>query len=89
MKGKHTPGPWYTASTGNHQGLIISEKTGENVAISYDSEDADLIAAAPEMLALLKELAAWLICPDCSPETIEHIREKIVTEISKAEGETP
>ena len=42
---------WYEASTGNHQGLIIEEDTGENIAVSYDKADARLIAAAPDLLA--------------------------------------
>ena len=33
---KHTPGPWYETGTGNHQGLVISESTGANVAVVYD-----------------------------------------------------
>jgi hypothetical protein len=44
---------WYTASTGNHQGLVIDEETGRNVAVAYDKKDASLIAAAPALLAAL------------------------------------
>ena len=55
---KHTEGPWYSAKTGNHQGLVISEATSENVAVTYNGdEDAVLIAAAPELLEACKE---WL-----------------------------
>lgn len=46
----HTPGPWYEAGTGTHQGLIISERDGKDIAVSYDKRDAALIAAAPELL---------------------------------------
>ena len=46
---KHTKGPWYESNTGNHQGLIISENTGENIAVSYDKKNARLIAAAPDL----------------------------------------
>ena len=56
MNTKHTPGPWYEASTGNHQGLIISESTSANVAVSYDKDDAQIIAAAPDMLQALKRM---------------------------------
>lgn len=52
----YTPGPWYEAQTGNHQGLIVSEKTGENIATSYKKDDAALIAAAPAMLDALTQL---------------------------------
>lgn len=47
-------GHWYVAETGNHQGLIIDEATGENIAISYKKEDAPLLAAVPELLEALK-----------------------------------
>jgi len=47
---KHTPGPWHESSTGNHQGLIVSENTGDNIAVSYDKVNAQLIAAAPDLL---------------------------------------
>ena len=41
---------WYEANTGNHQGLIVDEDTGETIAVSYDKKNAKLIAAAPELL---------------------------------------
>lgn len=47
---------WYTASTGNHQGLIIEEESGRNIAVAYDKKDAPLIAAAPELLEALAQL---------------------------------
>ena len=47
---------WYEGKTGNHQGLIIEEGTGKNIAVCYDKADAPLIAAAPELLAVLKKL---------------------------------
>jgi hypothetical protein len=50
-KGAH----WYVGKTGNHQGLVIEEGTGRNVAVAYDKQDAPLLAAAPELLAVLKE----------------------------------
>jgi hypothetical protein len=39
---------------GNHQGLIIDEDTGRNVAVAYDKADAPLIAAAPALLEALE-----------------------------------
>ena len=53
---KHTPGPWYKGSTGNHQSLICSELTGESIAVSYDKKNAQLIAEAPNMLAALEHI---------------------------------
>ena len=60
MKEKTTPGPWYEASTGNHQRLIISEVDGSNVAVVYDNKDAAIIAAAPDLLRVCKELFSYL-----------------------------
>ena len=48
---------WYHKDQGNGQGLIIDEATGRNVAVSYDSKDAALLASAPELLEALMELA--------------------------------
>jgi hypothetical protein len=55
---KHTPGPWYSrnGSSPHFQGQVASESTGDTIAISYSDEDganARLIAAAPELLAVL------------------------------------
>lgn len=47
----YPPGPWYSStSAGGNQGLIYEEGTGKTVAVSYDPKDADLIAAAPDLL---------------------------------------
>lgn len=53
METQHTPGPWYEAGTGDHQGLIISEANA-SVAVTYDKKDARLIAAAPDLLNAAK-----------------------------------
>ena len=58
MKTEYTAGPWYTASTGNHQGLIISESTGANIAGTYDNKDSALIASAPDMLESLRQIVS-------------------------------
>jgi adenine-specific DNA methylase len=48
---------WYVANIGNdHQGLVIEEGTGRNVAVAYDKADATLLASAPEMLQALEAL---------------------------------
>ena len=49
-KQEWTPGPWYASSTGNHQGLIISEKSGANIAVTYDAKDAPRIVACVNLL---------------------------------------
>ena len=54
IESKHTVATWYEGSTGTHQGLIIENGTGKNIAVTYDKADAPLIAAAPELLNTLK-----------------------------------
>jgi hypothetical protein len=62
MTTKHTPGPWYTKSTEtDRQGLVISETTGANVAVTYDPKDAAIVAASPDLLAACHELLAMAI----------------------------
>lgn len=47
---------WYAAKMGNdHQGLVIEEGTGRNVAVTYDVKDAPLVALAPQMADMLAE----------------------------------
>lgn len=53
-KSKHTPGPWYGKPTSAGQGLIIDEKSGAAIAVSYDAEQSSLIAAAPDLLNALE-----------------------------------
>lgn len=78
---KPTQGPWYAAETGNKhdQGLVISEATGENVAVTYNGmADTHLCAAAFEMLAFLED-----ILPDLFPDQQRRAYELIY----KAKGE--
>jgi len=51
---------WYQANTGNGQGLIIEESTGDNIAVTYDEKNAPLVTAAPELLRALIEAEAAL-----------------------------
>lgn len=49
---------WYTSSKkGDLQGLVIEEGTGANIAVTYKVEDAPVVAAAPELLEIVKTLA--------------------------------
>lgn len=83
---KRTAGLWYTAQTGNHQGLIVSEKTGANVAVSYDAKDADLIAAAPELLESLKLLTDWMRTHTGPSDEMLDTLVDAMAAIGKAEG---
>lgn len=84
---------WYTAETGNHQGLIIDEQTGANIAVTYDKAHAPLIAAAPELLAALEGLrnACRQALPYTPADSVAvHLGEWIDTVnevIKKAKGE--
>lgn len=55
---KHTPGPWYSKNI-TYQGLVVSEKTGENIAVVYDKKNAPLVASAPNMYKALGKLLEW------------------------------
>jgi len=54
MKTQSNQDKWYEGNTGNHQGLVINEETGENIAVVYDKANTPLIASAPELLEACK-----------------------------------
>jgi hypothetical protein len=78
---EHTPGPWATSRDavpkGHVQVTVYAENTGERVATVFQAEaNAELVAAAPAMLALLQRWAE-LPCEseldddsDCSDENL-------------------
>jgi len=52
------PAKWYTSGTAynaHDQGLVIEEKTGKTIAVTYKQENARLIAATPELLDALEK----------------------------------
>ena len=71
---------WYEASTGNHQGLIIDEDTGDNIAVSYDKTNAKLISAAPEMLEAC-ELALGILHMDSDMEKDFAYEIRVLTDV--------
>lgn len=48
---------WYAKSTGL-QAVVIDERTGDNIAVVYDPANADTLARAPALRAVLELLAA-------------------------------
>ena len=65
---QHTQGPWVADAVSTDTFLIHPEHhTMWMVAKTYAKADADLIAAAPEMLVLLKELTFIV-------ETVAHLQ---------------
>jgi hypothetical protein len=85
---------WYKAKTSNRQGLIIDERTGRSVAVSYEEEDAHLISACPEMYEACKRAFNWLhvIISDFEIKNPENkdalmgLQNFIYKALSKAEG---
>lgn len=78
----HTPGPWKVSKpTGNY----IVAPTGGIAALTYGATkaDADLIAAAPELLAVLQEAVNKGYMWDNDPE----LWSKASAAIDKAKGE--
>ncbi len=76
---ERTPGPWVRIDTPDYA-EIIAPATGTNVAMVAREADADLIAAAPDLLAALQAVLAHEIksgefhgLSDCN--CINHSRE--------------
>ena len=65
MKAQHTPGPWHV---GMKPGPIVYGPNGEQVASlvvpmlpeEENRANAHLIAAAPELLAALRDVIGWI-----------------------------
>ena len=57
----HTPGPWTAVECdGNEDDLAITDSDGGHVCYSVATHaDAELIAAAPELLSALRGLLDW------------------------------
>jgi hypothetical protein len=95
---KNTPGPWYGKhSVYTDQGLIISEATGETIAVCLTNEADTLLLAAPhDLLAALRELADWPHNSTCfdgtraknAAESLANARRRAREAITAATGET-
>jgi hypothetical protein len=95
MNKQHAPGPWYARpSAGNDihgQSIVASESTGKSIAVVYDGNaDAQLIAAAPELLeTLCSVLDAFAPEEKHSKETKGSAVKQALAAIAKAEGRNP
>jgi len=82
----HTPEPWYDSSTGNHQGLVLSEGDGQSVAVTYQgpADAARIVAcvnackglnpeAVPEMLAALESFTRGIDSAEERGETFVNL----------------
>jgi hypothetical protein len=74
---------WYVTNTGNDQGLVVDEHTGENIAVTYKKEYARLISQAPAMYETLKEAQARIFMKYGNDE----LYEKIMGILAAVEGE--
>ena len=74
----HTPGPWYA------DGLAIQAGPNNNIAVvnlaRASQADADLIAAAPDLAAVLREVADFWAAGD-APQALT---DKINAALAKA-----
>lgn len=58
MKTTHTPGPWAVDYETSEVGpLVWSKKPEKQIAQAFDGPNARLLAAAPDLLAALENLA--------------------------------
>jgi len=88
----HTPGPWESKRTSDgyyiHPSSLETEIADQEIALVYDlstdqeEANARLIAAAPEMLATLKEAWAWLV----GYKELKGVVSWVEQTIAKAEG---
>lgn len=87
---------WHVANTGTYQGLIVDSRDGRSVAVSYDKEDARLLAAAPKLLSALKALmadahysnGAWKIGPlSHHPDGAIALADAVIMEAEEEEQE--
>lgn len=111
----HTPGPWEGEPQGDGLGVRVWDKAGHNMIAALDEDaaagacfvpdvqtreaNARVIAAAPDLLASLKEMGDWIAAgleasgeawPDakCLQHT-EEIAARARAAVDKAEGRLP
>lgn len=83
-----TPGPWtYQATAGDHDYVVYSESTGRTVALvrDFNPANAALMAAAPELLEVLKKAVADTYLLTMSAP-LEEWQIEAQAAIAKAEG---
>lgn len=79
---KHTPGPWHV-----YLGAVVNERNMIVVPDGISEADAKLIAAAPELLRVLKQVRCAMDASDnidANGTITQQFGEFFVKEISKA-----
>ena len=88
---KHTPGPWEVDGVKFQGGYYFAQDNHLILGSAYREADAHLIAAAPEMLAALRELVDDIEGPYAYDDDFKRIpmelERRITTLIAKAKGE--
>ena len=79
---RHTPGPWIA------YGTWVSTSDGPLIADCDTDVNADLIAAAPDLLAACEGLVDW-IDPNEAMDGLNREIDDARAAIAKAKGETP
>lgn len=91
-KRRHTPGPWNVEHPFGESGVYVAGPTTALIAQLYVADsgpketeaNAKLLAAAPDLFTFAQDVAAWLVAPDLSPETLAIFEAQARAAISKA-----
>lgn len=51
---------YYARTKSGEQGLVIEEETGRTVAVTFDQQDAPLLAAAPDLFKFAEDIIRYL-----------------------------
>ena len=101
MTTQHTPGPWKAAhaiqddAAARYIWSVTDKATGHRELIAtipyaegdHINADARLIAAAPDMLAMLHEVIELLNNPDADGTDANRVERQILAVIAKATGD--
>lgn len=83
---KHTEGPWERVDTADYAEIHpVGKRLRSAIALVAKAEDADLVAAAPEMLEALG-LVAGLLHWNKLDETSVEVMRRVNSVRAKAEG---
>lgn len=67
---------WYAAKSSGNQGVVVEDGTGKTIAVVYNMKDVLLLAAAPEMYSVLKEVLKEMETrgrPHLNPSLYRHV----------------
>lgn len=81
---KHTQGPWSLGQTIGLRQCVIDSKSNKICKV-FDERNAELLAAAPELLAWCEELLKQL--KQDHPDNMNGIKEHVSNLITRAKGE--